>query len=284
MKTSRLSILALLALLVAPLAASAADYPFSSGENVGMVIHYKWGVVNADVAKADFALQEVSSPSGQCFYLKFAGGTNKFFDKFFKVSYLFESKFLKSNLDPVYFHRESYEGNYWVKNTYTWRNGCRTLDAKVTKSTRPAADTTITKDEIIYDVVGMFYKIRSLDLDALKKGGSRKITFALDKNSYDVTVSYVTSENRKSAELGTFACDKYCLMLRRHKGGVNLADETQFAMKDKGEGELGPMYIWLSPDQARVPLFFQVPLAVGAVNGRIYTMNGTKVPVTPVEK
>lgn len=283
MRTFRLSIIALLLFLSMPLASSAADYPFENGEKVGMTIHYKWGVVNADIAKVDFNLKETSTAAGQCFEIKTTGNTNKFFDKFFKMRYLYESKFLKSNLNPVYFHRETYEGDYWAKNTYSWSNGGRTLNAKVTKSTRPAVDTTITKKEVIYDVIGLFYNMRSQDIEAMKKGGNRKFTVALDKNTYDVVMSYVTTEKRKSAEMGTFQTDKFSLTIRRHKGGVNLADETQFSMKDKGEGYMGPVYVWFSTDQARVPLFFQAPLSVGAVNGRITSLSGTKVPVTPVE-
>ena len=283
MKAFRLSILALLLFLAMPSAVSAAEYPFANGEKIGLALHYKWGVVNADIAQLNFDLQETSSPEGPCFRIRTTGNTNKFFDKFFKVRYIYESDFLKSNLNPVYFHRETYENDYWAKNTYSWSNGCKTLHAKVTKSTRPATDTIITKNEVIYDVIGMFYKLRSMDLDALKKGGSRKILIALDRNTYDVSVSYVTTENRKSSEMGTFKADKFVVMIRRHKGGDNLSEETQFAVKDKGNGDLGPIYFWLSADGARVPLFFQAPLAVGAVNGRITSLSGTKVPVTPIE-
>ncbi|MCF0173576.1 MAG: DUF3108 domain-containing protein [Bacteroidales bacterium] len=270
-------------MLFSPLA-KAQDHPFRQGETLSYALHYKWGVINADVAQMSFTLQQAQESCGPCYSIDMRGNTSKFFDKFFKMRYVYQSKFTVDDISPVWHHRESYEGNYWVKNTYDWKDSGRSLHAVVSKSTRPDRDTIITSGTSqISDIVSLVYKIRSSDIEKAIAGTPLHFVTAVDVNVYDVTFRYVGKEKRKSSELGTFSTCKFALDVKQRKGGEDISKESAIGISSDGKGNKGSLWFWLSDDAARVPLFFQVSVAVGNINGRIISMNGTKVPVTPIQ-
>ena len=274
-----------LVLFAASHIAYGQDYPFRTGEKCTYTLQYKWGIITADIANLEFNVQDGAWQGTPCFHLVTRGSTTKLVSNLVKVDYLYDSYFSTDGLMPQHFYREQTEGSYWAKNTYSWSNNGRRLNARVEKSTRGLRDTVMTDKKVIYDPISMLYVMRSSDLDNLvNNGGKLHFVTAMDRNLYDMELTYVKSEEKKSPEMGTFMTDKFCMRLVCRPGGSNLAKEETLAVAGSDDGKLAPVYFWTSTGKGRTVLFFSAPVAIGSVNGRITDFSGGKYPLTPQKK
>ena len=101
----------------------AQDHPFVGGERLTYKLHYKWGVINADVANLSFDLKEEDYKGTPAFHLVTKGATSNFVASLVKVQYNYDSRFATSDLTPLLFTREQTEGSYWARNNYSWSHG-----------------------------------------------------------------------------------------------------------------------------------------------------------------
>lgn len=268
--------------------AQTKEYPFQSGENMELIVHYKWGF-SADIASVKFTFVEKSEEGKEPYYHLLAhASTFKFWDSFFKVRDIYESKFYVKDLSPLYFHRDVNEGNFFAKNWYKWKDGGKTLNAIVDKKGRPRRDTTFYEDVVIRDIINIFFTVRCLDFDKLEKGPPAPFTIALDKDVLDIRVRFVGREQKRVAKVGTFNAIKLAIAVNPKKGRTK-DEETSVFSFGEGDGESvfygeEKVFIWLTDDANKLPIFFSAPVAVGAINGRIGTYEGVKYPLTSLIK
>ena len=267
------------ATLAAVLPASAQQLPFKGGEQLKYKLKYKWGVINADIATIDFNLTEENYQGETCFRLKTTGATSNLAASLVKVSYKYDCRFTKDGLVPRTFNREQTEGNYWAKNNYTWDASGRKLHAIVDKSTRPHRDTLFTDKSIIYDVISVLYALRAADLEAAKKGKNLQYVAALDCNVSDVTVGYVKTETKKFQDLGTLEVDKFVMYYKPRKGAERLDKESSVAISAGDDGNLTPIYLWVTPDESRTVVGLSAGIAVGSIVGRLVDAKGLAKPL-----
>ena len=270
--------------------AQSNEYPFQSGENMELIVHYKWGF-SADIASVKFTFIEKSEKGKEPYYHLLAkASTYKFWDSFFKVRDIYESKFYVKDLKPLYFHRDVNEGSYCAKNWYNWRDDGKTLNAVLDKKGRPRRDTTFYEDVVIRDIINIFFAVRCLDFKKLENSEPVPFTVALDKDVLDIRVRFVGREKKKVAKVGTFNAIKLAIAVNPKKDRSKDKDEeTSVFSFGEGEGESvfygeEKVFIWLSDDANKLPIFFSAPVAVGAINGRIGTYEGVKYPLTSLIK
>ncbi|MBP5505883.1 MAG: DUF3108 domain-containing protein [Bacteroidales bacterium] len=280
MKRFRITLLSLLfAAVLFPSAANGQELPFAGGENLSYKMRYKWGVINADVAKLDFNIKEETYNGVPCFRLVTRGATSNLAASLVKVSYSYDSRFRTDNLVPVAFSRHQTEGSYWAKNQYDWNSAGTRLHAVVTKSTRPKRDSLFTAKSVIHDIISTIYVIRAADLDAVKKGKGLHYLAALDCNIYDINVAYVASEEKKVPDVGMVDTDKYAMYIHMRSGGERLDKEYSFSISTQEDGGVTPIYLWITPDESHVIVSFSTAIAVGRVEGRLVSASGLKAPL-----
>ncbi|MBO6068012.1 MAG: DUF3108 domain-containing protein [Bacteroidales bacterium] len=256
--------------------AQTTSLPFKAGEKIEVTLNYKWGI-KADIATLSFNLQQASNNGTPCFHILLNAQTNKFFDSFFKVRDIYESKF-ETDMDPVYFMRNVSEGGFTARNEYTWSADKKTLYAKVEKSTmdRPV-DTVFRNSETIRDIINLIYSIRTSDFKALKAGKPTSMLVAMDRNLTRVTYSYLRSET-KQVELGTF--NTICIaMTLKNLTKVNDADESKLTIPT-GSDSKNTIYIWLTDDENRVPVYLSIPISVGKLEIRTTGLDNLKYPLS----
>ncbi|MBO7487216.1 MAG: DUF3108 domain-containing protein [Bacteroidales bacterium] len=256
--------------------AQTTSLPFKAGEKIEVTLNYKWGI-KADIATLSFNLQQASNNGTPCFHILLNAQTNKFFDSFFKVRDIYESKF-ETDMDPVYFMRNVSEGGFTARNEYTWSADKKTLYAKVEKSTmdRPV-DTVFRNSETIRDIINLIYSIRTSDFKALKAGKPTSMLVAMDRNLTRVTYSYLRSET-KQVELGTF--NTICIaMTLKNLTKVNAADESKLTIPT-GSDSKNTIYIWLTDDDNRVPVYLSIPISVGKLEIRTTGLDNLKYPLS----
>lgn len=282
MKRFRTNLLVLLFAVFFSTVIDAQELPFSAGEKLSYRLHYKWGVIGADVAKLNFDLKEETYNGKPCFRLVTKGATSNLVGALVKVDYFYDSRFATADMEPMTFYREQTEGSYWARNNYRWENEGRRLKAHVEKSTRPVRDTVFTSNKAIYDVITTLYMVRAADLQAVKAGKTLHLVSALDCNVNDVYVSYLKSENKKS-DLGTFVTDKFTMKIVERKGSERLDKESSVAISHDGDG-LAPIYLWITPDESKTIVEFAASIPVGNIYGRLSSATGLKAPLKQITK
>ena len=96
------------------------DLAFKNGETLRYILNYTWGAINTDIGEANLSIELFTNSTEPYFHVKATGRTFNFFDVFFKVRDLYESKIYTKNLRPYYFHRNISEGKYRMKNTFNF--------------------------------------------------------------------------------------------------------------------------------------------------------------------
>lgn len=235
------------------------DYPFQDGEKMKFILNYTWGGVITDVGDATCTL----TYSNGGYNVLVTGKTFKFFDVFFKVRERFEARFIEKSLRPVRFHREAAEGKYRMNNTLKF-NPNYTINSSTQKYDREPFDTLLKGTANTMDMLTLLFKSRTLSFEDSQIGKKVPLEFAIDKEIYNIYFIYQGKENKKIQGLGTF---------RTMKFAVKVVAGNVFTGKDD-------MNIWITDDQNKFPVFFESPILVGRVQGRMSSVSGNKYPLT----
>lgn len=241
-----------------------SDLAFASGERLSFSVRYKWGLVNSVVGYADVTLTETSGADGTGLYHCIAKGrTSKFFDRFFKVREHFESWFRKDNLRPVAFVRDTKEGNYIAKNYFLWNRDDESILADVFSSSKGQRHLVLPGRDCTYDLLTLFFFARNIDFDKCRENVRYPISFAIDDDIYDLYFIMLGKEQIKLRDVGTFNTIKFAARL--------VAGEVFSGEED--------MLIWVTDDRNRIPVYFESPILVGEVSGRLESCSGLRYPL-----
>ena len=237
---------------------------YDHGENLVYIINYRWGLVNTDVGEAVVNLYKKRHSTGEEYFHSIINGyTYKFYDVFFKVRDLFESKFSISNGRPFYFHRDIHEGKYRMKNFFHFQPDY-SIKARVERKTDPIIDTLLPGRECTFDLVSLFYFSRNIDFTNIPAGVEQPISFAIDNEIFELYYRLIGPEIKRIPGMGQFRTLKFAARV--------VAGEV-FSGKEE-------LTIWVTDDRNRVPLMFETPIKVGSVVGRLSSFKNLKHPLT----
>ena len=107
-----------------------------------------------------------------------------------------------------------------------------------------------------------------MDDGSLRPGGRYPMTYACDHHVKTLQFTYIGKENRKVPGVGTVRCRKFAFEVA--KGELFSGDSD--------------LYIWLSDDGNRIPVWFSAPLKVGQVQGRLKSWDNLKNPFSSIIK
>ena len=238
---------------------------FKGGEKLVFTIHYKWGIVNADVAQAIIKLDSTRLNGKKVYHGSLSGNTQKIYEQVFKVREHMDSWFTCDGFDPVKFTRDAREGNYWCTNLYTYSGS--QINATINNSRKGEFNVTLQKDNCTFDLPLMYYVMRNMDVSKLKVGGRYPMTFACDSHVRTLSFVYLGKENRKVRGMGTVRCLKF---------GFDVVKGEVFSGDSK-------LYAWFTDDANKIPVYFVAPLKLGEVRGRLYSSSGVRHPFTSIE-
>ena len=280
MKHTLYLLLAVVTLLSLTERTCAQELPFADGEKLQYTIHYKCGF-SADLAQLKLSGEQ----DGDNYHLTANISTFRFWDSFFKMRDLYETKFQNApGLKPVYFHREIQEGNYWAKNWFTWSEDASSAHAIIEKKTRPRRDTTYREDGIIRDIFNLIYLCRAADYSKLEAGQPIKSIMTLDRDLFDITVRFIGRETKK---VGSNTYNTVKLGVAVKSRNVDLSEgASSVTIGTTSEDYDGSekLFFWMSDDENRVPVIFSTSLTVGSIRGRLVEISGNKFPLTSLVK
>ncbi len=237
---------------------------FRHGERMDFILHYRWGAINTDVGTATVNLDSLTYNGQGAFHCSAYGQTTGMFDFFFKVREDFDSWFTRDGLVPLKFTRDTHEGGYVAKNTYHYdRNAAEpVIAAEVYTSKMGTKFLELPLTPCTFDLPALFYFARNMDFDTITPGRKYPMTFAIDDEVFNVYFILYGPETIKVKGLGTVKTIKFA---------AKLLEGEVF----KGEED---MYIWVTDDENRMPVYFEAPLLVGKATGRLSGYDGLKYP------
>lgn len=243
---------------------SEKNLAFKAGESLDYVVHYQWGAINSDVAKATVRLDTLTYNGKEAFHCRVYGRTARFYDVFFKVREDFQGWFTRDGLQPLKFTRYTNEGSYECRNDYRFvRN---TSDPHITadlySSKRGNRVETIPLSDCTFDLISLFFNARNMDMTKVKEGVPYPMTFAIDDDVYNVYFTYKGKEVKKVKNLGKVRCMKFSFTL--------IAGEIFTGESD--------MFVWISDDENRIPIQFETDIQIGKVSGYVEAYSGLKYP------
>ena len=232
--------------------------PFVAGEKIVFNISYNWHAVQTDVAKGTLTMKQEPLNGEKVWHTSMSMQTAPFFDVFFKIREKFDSWFALKGVEPRKFYRDTREGDYHAINDYVYDRRSGVIHAKLEYWDKDKSTVDIPYGDCTYDVTALFYFARRMNFDNMKAGAVHKISIAIDKDVFQVRLTYRGKENKYVKGVGTIAA---------HKVGISLNKGNVF------EGNEDAI-LWFSADDNRIPVAFMAPLKVGAMNGRLASYGG----------
>lgn len=224
-------------------------HPFRVGEVVKYNAYYNWQFVWLNAGTAEFYVADTVFNGIPAYHFKSLGSSLSSYDWFFKVRERFESIVRMSDLAPLWFIRDSYEGGYRAFNHYRFSYIDSTLTIDSYTSNRPYKQKTFDLNKRIYDVLSAIYYCRTIDFSRLKKGDRVPLTMTIDDGVYDLFIRYQGTERIEHRNGQLFDTYKFSVML---------VEGTIF----KG-GE--DMLVWVSRDDKKVPILVEAKILIGSV-------------------
>ena len=238
---------------------------FVGGEKLDFVIHYKWKAINSDVAKAYVKLDTTTLNGIPAFHCSVFGRTARFYDMFFKVREDFQSWFTRDGVVPLKFYRDSREGGYYSVNRYEYiwdPDESKHIHAELETSRRPARTEELTLSGCTYDLPSLFYMARNMNFSKVKPNIKYPMTFVIDDDIYNVYFIWLGKEKKYIKGIGTVKTMKFAAKL--------IAGDVFGSGQD--------MFVWITEDENRIPVYFEAPLKVGRASGSLIGWEGLKYP------
>lgn len=236
------------------------SHAFSVGEEITYVLSYTWLFIWTDVGEARFRVLADTLNSNSLLHLNVFGTSYPFYDWFFKVRDVYESWVEPATLNPIRFNRDINEGGYTKENEYDFNWERNEVDVRIKRRGGENKYYTIPVEPETVDVVTAIYITRNLDFSKAIPLTSFQVNVILDKEIYKVKYTYLKSEPKKVRGVGEFSTLKF---------RVELIAGDVFK-----EGQY--LFVWVSDDLNRVPVYIESPIKVGSVRARLSSWKGLK--------
>ena len=189
--------------------------PWVSGEKIVFNISYNWHAVQTDVAKGTLTMKQEPLNGETVWHTSMGMQTAPFFDVFFKIREKFDSWFALKGVEPRKFYRDTREGDYHAINDYVYDRKAGVIHANLEYWDKDKETLDIPYGDCTYDVTALFYFARRMDFQNMKAGAAHRISIAIDKDIFQVRLTYRGKENKYVRGIGTIAAHKVGISLNK---------------------------------------------------------------------
>lgn len=237
--------------LVLPSISMRAETPTFKNETLHYVISYKWGLIHKDAGDATLSLRT----RGNEYLLTLTGKTKPWADSFYQVRDTLRGVVKKEGLRPVSYTKIAHEkGKYSrddIKYTYSGSSvGGEVKKIRVNKEgNRSVSEKKLTGGGKVYDMLSVFYFLRTIDYSALTSGKTVTATVFSGSKAELLTVRCVGKETIKLKDKS-----------KREAYHIKFKFTTEGKKKSSDDIDT-----WISADAAHIPLLVIGNLPVGQV-------------------
>ena len=219
-------------------------------ENLKYVISYKWGLIHKDAGEATLSLKR----NGNNYNIMLTAKTKPWADKIYQVRDTLKGTLRASDLKPLSYAKITHEkGEYkWDQISYSFSGNTTLGKAKryrKTKGNPTVTEKTFSATGPVYDMLSVFYYLRSLDYAQLAKNKIYTATIFSGKQKETIKIRCLGLETIKLKDKTTKEAYHIKFNFTR-EGGKKSSDD---------------MDTWISTDSNHIPLYLVGKLPVGEV-------------------
>ncbi len=216
-------------------------------ENLRYEIVYHWGIIWKHAATASLSIRSV----GTNYKAALCAQTVSWADKVYRVRDTLSCTISKNGLRPQRYVKAAHEGKHFGVDIVDYDySGTMTTG----KCTRIRKDSPIQKVSLqahgpAYDMLSVFYLLRTLDFDSLSRNKVYRTTVFSGKKKERIDIKYAGIEDIKLRDDS------------KHK-----AYHIKFTFTQDGQTKSSDdMGTWISIDERRIPLMLRGKLPIGEV-------------------
>lgn len=216
-------------------------------ESLDYEIIYHWGIIWKHAAQANLKLVNDSNK----YHSELSAKTISWADRFFSVRDTLSCSIQKEGLRPLKYRKASHEGRHKGVDIVEYSYPDSQCNAKCTRI-RPKKEPTVkylTSDEQAYDMLSVFYYIRTLDYDKMQPNEIIKTIVYSGKKKEILTIKYIGQEEIELRDKSKHQTNHIQFMF------------TQADQKMSSDD----MDTWISVDDKHIPLMMRGKLPIGEV-------------------
>ena len=257
---SKCLVVALLWALLSLDGVSAQALPFSLGETLYFDLYV--GFLHVGEGQLQLKKNPVRYKEKNYAHLCAYGKTKGFWRMIYKVDDTWGSYYDLKEGYPVYFYRFLKENSYRKYETTTFDQKSHTAHVEIYEDqalkTRKEAHRYALKKRS-YDIISIYYKIRTLRLDTFEEGQLLKLPVFFEDICYEISIRYLGTHLLKT-DLGTYKAHLLMPIMPKNK-----AFSGEDAVK-----------VWISTDRNRLPLRIYADMKLGSVRMDLKSFHGLK--------
>lgn len=216
-------------------------------ESLNYQIVYHWGIIWKHAASATLT----SYSSGNNFNARMSAQTISWADKIYRVRDTLYSAIDKTTFRPIRYIKSSHEGKYYGKDIihYSHNNSQTTANTYLYRKDKPVTHNILSSNGEAYDMLSVFYYLRSLNFPSLNKNTVYQVIVFSGKRKEKLNIRYVGIETIKLRDKS------------QHQAYHIKFSFTQDSQKKSSDD----LDTWISTDNRRIPLMIRGKLPIGEV-------------------
>lgn len=225
-------------------------------ERLHYVISYKWGLIHKDAGNATLTLRH----NGNNYDLMLAAKTKPWADKFYRVRDTLLCTVRQHDLRPISYSKITHEKNTDSRDEIKYSNYKSVTKGETLRYRFRDGKWNVTKKQLtasgpVFDMLSIFYYLRSLNYEALHNNQVFKATVFSGSKAETITIRCL---GKKSIKLkNKTSREAYHIRFNfTQEGGRKSSDDID---------------TWISADSRHIPLYLVGKLPVGEV--RAYFIN-----------
>lgn len=219
-------------------------------ETLHYVISYKWGLIHKDAGEATLTLSNKDTK----FEVMLSARTKPWADKFYSVRDTLTATLLKDGLKPISYKKTTHEKKEHKIDEITYSYTGSTVNGiakryRWDKGKKTVTEKTLTSSGPTYDMLSIFYYLRSLNFENLKP-------------SQTVTATVFSGKRKETIKIRNMGVE----MVKLRDKTERKAYHIKFSCTKEGGKKSGEdMDTWISTDSSHIPLYLVGKLPVGEI-------------------
>ncbi|MBI9068529.1 MAG: DUF3108 domain-containing protein [Salinivirgaceae bacterium] len=237
---------------------------FASGEKATYNVYYNLGFVWFAAAEVVFETKSKIKNNKKAYHFISTGYTLPHYDWIYKVRDTYQAIADSATLSPIWFSRNTSEGNSKVNNSYEFDYAKKLIYSSIEDSESPKFADTLQLKDCVLDVLTAIYYCRNIDFSKLKKNDTVPLKMILDNKITSLFIRYLGKEDVELKDERRYNCVKFSILL------------VEGSIFSGGED----MIVWVTNDKARVPVQIKAKIMVGSIYANLEKVKGLKWPIT----
>lgn len=228
-------------------------YPFQSGEIGTYDVIYEWGIIELHAGIVEFSVDSSHKNNEAIYHFQGTGNSVPKYDWVYKIRDTFRSQVKAVNFQPLYYRRNTFEGNYQVNNETFFQPEESRILMHLDNSEKGFRQRSLPYDSNILDLQTAVYFARLLNFKNASMGDEFTFNIIVDGEPYLIPIRYEGKELVHISKEDSYTC--FRISTQVIEGTIFKSHQT--------------IKIWVSDDGKQVPIKVEAPIIVGKVKAEL---------------